>query len=185
MPGWEHDGRAFGQTARQFADEVIEIEVGYDSAGRVRDVLRARPDVGVVSVVHCETPCGTMNDVGAIAAAVAGHDALLLVNAVSSLSLLHVSEAAWQHMAANPRAPGGAALSLPVVQIAHMGPAAYPLGPVIALVALGRALRRVGAAADVAAAVEAALGEDPLCERGSSRNCGDRAAARTESDVSS
>ena len=48
------------------------------------------------------------------------------------------------------------------VQIAHMGPAAYPLGPVIALVALGRAMRRVGAAADVAAAVEAALGEDPL-----------------------
>ena len=41
-------GRAFGQTARQFAGEVIEIEVGYDSAvpaGRVRDVLHARPDV--------------------------------------------------------------------------------------------------------------------------------------------
>ena len=66
----------------------------------------------------------------------------------------------------------GGQAGLPVVQIAHMGPAAYPLGPVIALVALGRALRRVGAAADVAAAVEAALGEDPLCERGSSRNCG-------------
>ena len=28
----------------------------------------ARPDVGIVSVVHCETPCGTVNDVGAIAA---------------------------------------------------------------------------------------------------------------------
>ena len=66
----------------------------------------------------------------------------------------------------------GGQAGLPVVQIAHMGPAAYPLGPVIALVALGRALRRVGAAADVAAAVEAALGEDPRCERGLSRNCG-------------
>jgi pyridoxamine---pyruvate transaminase len=292
-------GRAFGQTARQFAAEVIEIEVGYDSAvpaGRVHDVLRARPDVGIVSVVHCETPCGTVNDVGAIAAAMAGHDALLLVDAVSSfggmacdldgwradlvivapqkclggppgLSLVHVSEAAWQHMAANPRAPGGPALSLrgwrdahlgsfpytppiaeiyalhacldqylaegadavlarhraaahatragaramglhlwaadeaicadtvtalrmpdgvaeadvraiarsesgvmlsggqaglPVVQIGHMGPAAYPLGPVIGLVALGRALRRAGAEADVGAAVEAALGHDLL-----------------------
>jgi len=35
---------------------------------------------------------------------------------------------------------------------------------VIGLVALGRALSRVGAAADVGAAVEAALGEDPHCE---------------------
>ena len=51
---------------------------------------------------------------------------------------------------------------LPVVQIGHMGPAAYPLGQVIGLVALGRALRRAGAAADVGAAVEAALGRDLL-----------------------
>jgi pyridoxamine---pyruvate transaminase len=45
---------------------------------------------------------------------------------------------------------------LPVLQIGHMGPAAYPLAPVIAVVALGRA----GAAADVGAAVEAVPGED-------------------------
>ena len=44
-----------------------------------------------------------------------------------------------------------------VLQIGHMGPAAYPLGPVIALVALGRALRGLGAAADIGAAVEAAV----------------------------
>ena len=59
------------------------------------------------------------------------------------------------------------------VQITHIGPAACPLGPVIALVALGRALRRVGAAA-----VEAALGEDPLFERGLSRKLRDRMSAR-------
>jgi aspartate aminotransferase-like enzyme len=56
----------------------------------------------------------------------------------------------------------GGQAGLPVVQIGHMGPAAYPLGPVIGLVALGRALRRAGAAADVGAAVEAALGHDLL-----------------------
>ena len=39
----------------------------------------------------------------------------------------------------------GGQASLPVVQIGHMGPAAYPLGPVIGLVALGQALRRAGA----------------------------------------
>ena len=56
----------------------------------------------------------------------------------------------------------GGQAGLPVVQIGHIGPAAYPLGPVIGLVALGRALRRAGAAADVGAAVEAALGHDLL-----------------------
>jgi pyridoxamine--pyruvate transaminase len=44
-----------------------------------------------------------------------------------------------------------------VLQIGHMGPAAYPLSPVIALTALGQALRRLGAKADIGAAVEAAL----------------------------
>lgn len=77
-------GRAFGHTARQYAGEVVEIEVGYDSAvpaGRVRDTLRNRPDIRIVAAVHCETPCGTVNDLGAISAAMAGHDALLLVDA--------------------------------------------------------------------------------------------------------
>jgi pyridoxamine--pyruvate transaminase len=44
-----------------------------------------------------------------------------------------------------------------VLRIGHMGPTAYPLGPVIALTALGRALRGFGVKADVGAAVEAAL----------------------------
>jgi pyridoxamine--pyruvate transaminase len=291
-------GRGFGGWARRYAREVIEIEVPYDSAvpaASVADALRARPDIGLVSVVHCETPSGTVNDLDAIAAVVAAHGALLAVDAVSSfggmrcdfmswqadlvvvgpqkclggppgLSLLHVSEAAWTHMAANPAAPRGSALSIldwrdahlasrpfpftpsvtdiyglhacleqylaegaaavqrrhraaaraaragaealgltlwardpatrsdtvtavrvpagvderelrararaesgvmlsggqgelagTVLQIGHMGPAAYPLGPVIALVALGRALRGLGAAADIGAAVEAAV----------------------------
>jgi pyridoxamine--pyruvate transaminase len=291
-------GRAFGTLAQRYAADVVEIETGYDRAvpvGAVREALAARPDVGIVSVVHCETPSGTMNDLDAIGPAVAAHGALLLVDAVSSfggtrcdfggwragiavvapqkclggtpgLSLLHVSDAAWRHMEANPRAPRGSALSIldwrdahrpgrafpftppvteiyalhsclrqylaegpeavwarhraaaravragaqalglrlwaaddwiradtvtalampdgvdeaevravaraesgvmlaggqgelagRVLQIGHMGPAAYPLSPVIALVALGRALRRVGATADVGGAVEAAL----------------------------
>ena len=44
-----------------------------------------------------------------------------------------------------------------VLQIGHMGPGAYPLSPVIAVTALGRALRALGANADIGAAVEAAV----------------------------
>ena len=291
-------GRGYGDWARRYAREVIEIEVPYDSsvpAASVAEALRARPDITVVSVVHCETPCGTVNDLDAISAVVAGHGALLIVDAVSTfggircdftawqadvvvtapqkclggppgLSLLHVSEAAWAHMAANPAAPRGSVLSIldwrdahltgrpfpftpsvtdvyglhacleqylhegaeavrsrhqaaaraaragaealglalwardpavrsdtitavrvpagiderevraharaqsgvmlsggqgdlagTVLQIGHMGPGAYPLSPVIAVTALGRALRALGADADIGAAVEAAV----------------------------
>ena len=291
-------GRGYGDWARRYAREVIEIEVPYDSsvpAASVADAMRARPDITVVCVVHCETPCGTVNDLDAISAVVAEHGALLIVDAVSTfggircdvtgwqaglvvtapqkclggppgLSLLHVSEAAWAHMAANPAAPRGSVLSIldwrdahlasrpfpftpsvtdiyglhacleqylhegaeavrrrhqaaaraaragaealglalwardpairsdtitavrvpagiderevraharaqsgvmlsggqgdlagTVLQIGHMGPGAYPLSPVIAVTALGRALRALGANADVGAAVEAAV----------------------------
>jgi pyridoxamine--pyruvate transaminase len=291
-------GRGYGAWARRHAREVIDITVPFDSAvpaGSVADALRARPDITIVSVVHCETPSGTVNDLGAISAVVAAHGALLIVDAVSTfggmpcdfeawqadlvvtapqkclggpagLSLLHVSDAAWAHMAANPAAPRGSVLSIldwrgahrasapfpftpsisdiyglracleqylaegpeavhrrhaaaaaavragaealgltlfaadpavrsdtvtavrapdgvdeaevrararadsgvmlsggqgdfagTVFQIGHLGPAAYPLSPVIALVAVGRALRDLGAAADIGAAVEAAV----------------------------
>ena len=44
-----------------------------------------------------------------------------------------------------------------VLQIGHMGTGAFPLGPVIAVTALGRALRSLGVRADIGAAVEAAV----------------------------
>jgi pyridoxamine---pyruvate transaminase len=290
-------GRVFGQLARRFAREVIEVETSNRSSvapAAVSAALARRADVTVMSVVHCETPSGTMNDLDAIAAITARSGALLIVDAVSSfggvptdfenwpgvaiaapqkalggtpgLSLLHVSADAWRHIEANPNAPRGSALSildwrdahrpdrafpftppvsdiyglrsvlqqylaegpenvverhrraaravragvqalglslwadsgairadtvtaieLPsgvdeaevravaraesgvmlaggqgelrgrVLQIGHMGSAAYPLSPVIALAALGRALRRLGAEADIGAAVEAAI----------------------------
>jgi len=80
-------GRGYGHWARRYAREVIEIEVPYDSsvpAASVAEALRIRPDITVVSVVHCETPCGTVNDLDAISAVVAGHGALLIVDAVST-----------------------------------------------------------------------------------------------------
>ena len=291
-------GRGYGDWARRYAREVIEIAVPFDSAvppASVAEAIARRPDITVVSVVHCETPCGTVNDLDAIAAVVAEHGAALIVDAVASfggircdlaawgdclvvtapqkclggppgLSLVHVSDGAWARMAANPAAPRGSALSVldwrdahladrpfpftpsvsdvyglracleqyldeggdavrqrhrraarasragaealgltlfakdpavrsdtvtavrapagideralraharaesgvmlsggqgdlagTVLQIGHMGPGAYPLGPVIAITALGRALRALGAKADIGAGVEAAV----------------------------
>lgn len=290
-------GKAFGQLARRFAREVIEVETAYNASiapATVSDALARRDDITLVAVVHCETPSGTMNNLDALAEITARSGALLIVDAVSSfagmptdfehwngiaitapqkclggtpgLSLLHVSDDAWRHIAANPNAPRGSALSIEgwrdvhqpdrpfpftpsvsdvyglrsclqqylaegpadafarhrqaaravragagamglnlwaaddaikadtmtaiempdgideaevravaraesgvmlaggqgalrgrVLQIGHLGPAAYPMSPVIGLAALGHALRRLGAKADVGAAVEAAL----------------------------
>jgi pyridoxamine--pyruvate transaminase len=290
-------GRLFGQLARRFAGEVIEVETsnrGSIAPAAVSAALARRADVTIVSVVHCETPSGTLNDLDGIAQITARSGALLIVDAVSSfggvptdfenwpgvaitapqkalggtpgLSLLHVSVDAWRHIEANPNAPRGSALSIldwrdahrpdrafpftppvsdiyglrsvlrqylaegpehvferhrraarsvragvqalglslwadsgairadtvtavemprgvdeaavravaraesgvmlaggqgelrgRVLQIGHMGPAAYPLSPVIALAALGRSLRRLGAKAEIGAAVETAI----------------------------
>ena len=62
-------GRGYGAWAGRYAREVIEIEVPYDSAvpaSAVADAMRVRPDITMVSVVHCETPTGTVNDLDAI-----------------------------------------------------------------------------------------------------------------------
>ncbi len=154
-------GKGYGWWARRYAAEVMEIEVPYDSAvpaDSVRTALAARPDVTVVSVVHCETPTGTMNDLDAIGPVVADHGALLIADAVSSfgaaacdfaawdadlvvvgpqkclggpagVSLLHVSDAAWEHMAGNPDAPRASMLSILDWQDAHLVDRAFPFTP--------------------------------------------------------
>jgi pyridoxamine--pyruvate transaminase len=127
-------------------------------ADSVRRALGQRPDVSVVAVVHCETPSGTMNDLDAIGPVAAEHGALLIVDAVSSfggtacdftawdadlvvvgpqkclggppgLSLLHVSEAAWEHMEANPDAPRASVLSILDWKDAHLADRPFPFTP--------------------------------------------------------
>ena len=91
-------GRGYGDWARRYALEVIEIEVPYDSSVPAVSVtsLRLRPDITVVCVVHCETPSGTVNDLDAISAVVAEHGALLIVDAVSTFGGIRCDFTAWQ-----------------------------------------------------------------------------------------
>ena len=61
---------------------------------KVEDALKANPDAKLVAVVHAETSTGARSDVQAIGALAHAHDALLLVDAVTSLggSELRVDE---------------------------------------------------------------------------------------------
>jgi len=107
----------------------------------VERYLDRHPEIELVAVVHSETPSGTLNDVSAIGPIARAHGALTLVDCVSSLggipfktdewqldvcvagpqkclagppgmSLMAVSEAAWERIRANPVAPRASFLSM-------------------------------------------------------------------------
>ncbi len=137
-------GKGFGYWSARYHKEMVEIEVPYNEAidpQAVRDAFAARPDISIVSVVHHDTPSGTINPVVEIGRIAKENGALLLVDAVSSfggmdihpedchadvfitgpgkclggtpgVTFIAVSPAAWEHMVANPDSPTASILSL-------------------------------------------------------------------------
>ncbi|MEZ7813664.1 MAG: alanine--glyoxylate aminotransferase family protein [Paracoccaceae bacterium] len=135
-------------------DDAIDPET-------VRDFLANHPEVNVVSICHHETPSGTINDINAIGAIVDQAGALMIVDAVSSfggmstspsackagiyitgpskclgcppaLSLVAVSDAAWEKIDANPDAPFASILSLTDWRNAWKRTEAFPFTPSVA-----------------------------------------------------
>lgn len=168
-------GKGFGYWAARYNKELLEIEVPYDRAidpAAVAAKLEERPDIKVVSVVHHETPTGTINPVAEIGRIVRERDALLIVDAVSSfggmdvhpeaicadifvagpgkclggapgLTCLSVSERAWAKIEANPDAPFASMLSIKDWKDAHRADRGFPFTPLVAEInALDAALDR-------------------------------------------
>jgi pyridoxamine--pyruvate transaminase len=134
----------FGDWLRALGATVIEHEVPFNSSIDPADVealLDAHPEIGVVSLVHCETPSGTLNPLREIGPLARAHDAIVICDVVSSLcgndvradewgldicvaapqkclasapglSLVSVSERAWSAIRENPAAPRQSYLSL-------------------------------------------------------------------------
>jgi pyridoxamine--pyruvate transaminase len=157
-------GKGFGYWARRYAREVVEVEVPYNEAldpQQVAEALRRHPETAVVSVVHHDTPSGTLNPVREIGRVVREHGALLLVDTVSSfagmdihpddcradmfitgpnkclgappgLTIAAVSERAWAHMAKNPEAPRDSVLSLLDWKEAWRSDRPFPFTPSVA-----------------------------------------------------
>jgi pyridoxamine--pyruvate transaminase len=157
-------GASLAPLAARQGREVLELVVPGGTAidaGMVAVAFRERADISVVTVVHHETPCGTLNPVAEIAAVVRAAGAVLLVDAVSSfggmaidaassgadlfvtspgkclggtpgLTLVAVSERGWAHIAANPAAPRGSVLSLGDWREAWRPDRAFPFTPSIA-----------------------------------------------------
>jgi pyridoxamine--pyruvate transaminase len=107
----------------------------------VERYLDDHPEIDLVAVVHSETPSGTLTDVSAIGPIARAHGAIVLVDFVSSLggipldvdaweldlcvsgpqkclggpagmSLMSVSDTAWERIIANPAAPRASFLSM-------------------------------------------------------------------------
>jgi len=137
-------GKGMGYWLKDFGALLHELEVPYNDAidpGAVEAYLDAHPEIELVAVVHSETPSGTFSDLAAIGPIVHEHDALMLVDCVSSLggmrletddwhldvcvagaqkclggppgmTMMSVSDAAWERIAANPAAPRSSYLSM-------------------------------------------------------------------------
>lgn len=123
--------------------------------------LDANPGIELVTVVHSETPSGTSCDVAAIGPIAHERGALTLVDCVSSLggmqlrtddwhldvcvsgaqkclggppgmTLMTVSEAAWERIEANPGAPRASYLSLLDWKEKWLGEGRFPFTPSVA-----------------------------------------------------
>ncbi len=91
-------GERFAAVAREFGAEVIPLEVEWGRAVDPEDLrraLRAHPEVRAVLVTHNETSTGVTNPLEAIAGVVRSSEALLLVDAVSSLAAVDLRADAW------------------------------------------------------------------------------------------
>ncbi len=136
-------GKGFGYWSARYHKTMVEIEVPFNDAispETVATALKGNPEISVVSVVHHDTPSGTINPVIEIGKVVADHGSLLIVDAVSSfagmdihpgdchadifitgpgkclggtpgVTFVAVSDTAWAHMERNPAAPRASVLS--------------------------------------------------------------------------
>lgn len=157
-------GKGMGLWLRDFGVELHELQVDYDDVvdpDTVDAYLAANPRIELVSVVHCETPSGTLQDLAAIGPIAASHGALVLVDCVSSfggmplcpdewqldlcvagpqkclggppgMSLLCVSDAAWGAIERNPVAPRSSFLSLLDWREQWHGNGKFPYTPSVA-----------------------------------------------------
>jgi pyridoxamine--pyruvate transaminase len=137
-------GKGMGYWLADFGALLHEIEVPYNDSVDPADVERyldEHPEIELVTVVHSETPSGTLNPVEEIGPIAKARNALVLVDCVSSLggiaiwpdewhldvcvagpqkclggppgmSLMSVSEEAWQAIQRNPTAPRASYLSM-------------------------------------------------------------------------
>lgn len=93
-------GDRFAQIAQQFGAQVDKLDFAWGTAADpavLAERLRAdvNGEIKAVFVTHNETSTGVTNDIPALRAAVGGHPALFIVDAVSSLGAMPLETDNW------------------------------------------------------------------------------------------
>ena len=91
-------GERWMEIARAFGLEVVELKAPYGDtvpAERVAETLSNRRGIRAVLAQHSESSTGVLHDVRAYAAATRDTDAILIVDAVSSLGIADLAMDAW------------------------------------------------------------------------------------------
>ncbi len=91
-------GERWLELCRAYGLEVVELKAPYGEtvpAERVAEALKVTPAIKAVLAQHSETSTGVLHDVRSYAAVTRGTDAILIVDAVSSLGIANLEMDAW------------------------------------------------------------------------------------------
>ena len=91
-------GERWLDLCRAFGINVVEVKAPYGetvSPERVAEAVKTTPGIKAVLVQHSETSTGVLHDVRGYAAVTRGTDAILVVDAVSSLGIADLPMDAW------------------------------------------------------------------------------------------
>ncbi len=91
-------GERWLEMAHAFGLDVVELDAPYGETvtpERVAEALRRRPEIRAVLAQHSESSTGVLHDVRGYAAVTRGTNAILMVDAVSSLGIADLQMDAW------------------------------------------------------------------------------------------
>jgi aspartate aminotransferase-like enzyme len=91
-------GERWLEICRAYGIEVVELKAPFGQtvpAARVAETLKANPKVKAVLTQHSESSTGVLHDVRGFAAITRATDAILIVDAVSSLGIANLEMDAW------------------------------------------------------------------------------------------
>jgi pyridoxamine--pyruvate transaminase len=154
-------GKGMGSWLTSYGAVLHEIEVEYNDAVDPKAVdayLDEHPEIELVTIVHSETPSGTISDCSQLGPIAHKHGALTLVDALSSIggvpfepddwqldvcvsggqkclggpvgaTMVSVSAGAWERILANPDAPRYSYISLIDWKVAWLENGTFPFTP--------------------------------------------------------
>jgi aspartate aminotransferase-like enzyme len=91
-------GERWVEMARAYGVDVVELRAPFGETvppARVAETLRARPGIKAVLAQHSESSTGVLHDIRGYAEATRSTDAILIVDAVSSLGIADLPMDAW------------------------------------------------------------------------------------------